>query len=94
MNVNMLIEKKINSVLPGTIYFETKSTENYLHHVMEVRAKKKVKVDNTDGKNQGVNGEVMAVDMIRVHEVVIKHHHRQELRDRWQRLHRMKVLLR
>ena len=103
MKVKKLIVEKKQGVLPGTIcfetnYVETKSIENYPHRVMELKARRKVKLDNMVGRNQRANGEVMAmvmaVVMTRVHEVVIKHQHRQELKDHWQRLHHQKVLRR
>ena len=63
--------------------FETKSTENYPQDVKAVRARE-IKVKDVDRTKQEVNGEDMVVDVIRVHEAVIKHHHhhRPELRDR------------
>ena len=99
MKVKKSIVEKKQGVLPGTIcfetnYLETELIENYPHRVMELKARRKVKLDNMVGRNQRANGVVMAVVMTQVHEVVIKHQHRQELKDHWQRLHHQKVLRR
>ena len=62
--------------------FNIAAIENYPQDVKAVRARE-IKVEDVDSMRHKVSGEELVVeeDRILVHEAVMNHHHRQELRD-------------